>query len=265
MPTGICKLCLTERDLHDSHYIPASLYRRIRKLAGADPIIMTPKLVVTSSRQIHDYVLCADCEHRLNVGGEKYIGDISASGRHFPLRDMLSNGTPSPLGPFLCYSGKQIGVDVQKVAYFAVSMVWRGAVHAWKTVDRQTSQLTVSSHLEGMRRFLMGEIALPAEIGLQVIVCLDFASQIHVLAPFLVGGEETDTLFEMQICGVVLRVGINHPQKEFYALACTHNPSAPIIVADWSKATMSAVEEFHIKARHAENVKKIEADLKVQR
>jgi hypothetical protein len=252
MPVGICKLCLTERDLHDSHYIPASLYRRIRKMAGADPIIMTPKLVMSSSRQIHDHVLCADCEHRLNVGGEKYIADVSAEGSHFPFRDMLSNGTPSPLGPFLCYPGRQIGVDVQKLAYFAVSMVWRGAIHAWSTVDRQTSQLTVPSHLEDMRRFLMGEIALPVEIGLLVIICLDFASQVHVLAPFLVGNEETDTLFEMLIFGVVLRVGINHPQKEFYALACTHNQSVPIIVADRSKSTMSAVGDFHLKARHAE-------------
>jgi hypothetical protein len=219
---------------------------------------------MSSSRQIHDYVLCNDCEHRLNVGGEKYIGDISAEGRHFPLRDMLSSGTPSPLGPFLYYSGKQIGVDVRKVVYFAVSMAWRGAVHAWKTVDRQTSQLTVPSHLEDMRRFLMGEIELPIEIGVIMIVCLDFASQVHVIAPFLVGGEETNTLFEMQMCGVVLRVGINHPEKEFYDLACTHNPSAPIVVADWSKSTMSAVANFHLRARHAENVRIIEADLKVR-
>jgi hypothetical protein len=264
MPVGTCKLCLTERKLQDSHYIPASLYRRIRKMAGADPIIMTPRLVMSSSRQIRDYVLCTDCEHLLNVGGEDYIAYISASSSHFPLRDMLLNGTPSPLGPFLCYSGKQIEVDVRKVVYFAVSMVWRGAVHAWKTVDRQTSQLTVPTHLEDMRRFLMGEIELPVGIGLLVIVCLDFASQAHVLAPFLVGGEQTDTLFEMQMCGIVLRVGINHPQKEFYALACTHNPSAPILVADWSKSTMSAVGDFHLKARHAKNVRKIAANIKAR-
>jgi len=35
-----------------------------------------------------------------------------------------------------------------------------------------------------MLRFLMGEIALPREIRLLVIVCLDFVSQIHTLAPF---------------------------------------------------------------------------------
>jgi hypothetical protein len=35
-----------------------------------------------------------------------------------------------------------------------------------------------------------------------VIVCLDYASQNHALAPFLVGGEKTDTLFEMLMLGI---------------------------------------------------------------
>ena len=42
------------------------------------------------------------------------------------------------------------------------------------------------------------------EIGLLVIVCLDNAFQIYALAPFLVGGEETDTLFEMLMLGITL-------------------------------------------------------------
>jgi hypothetical protein len=265
MPIGICKLCLQQRELRDSHYIPASLYRRIKKLAGADPVVMTPTFVMSTSRQIHDYVFCGDCEDRLNVGGEKYLHAISANGRSFPLRDMLASGRPTPLGPHLRYSGRQIGLDVQKLVYFAVSMVWRGGVHPWRTIDRQTSQLAVGSHMEEMRRFLMGEIPLPREIGLLVIVCLDFASQIHTLAPFLVGGEQTDTLFEMLMLGITLRVGINHPEQEFYALCCTHTSDNGIVVGNCKPATVGAVEDFHIKARHAANVKKIEAQFKARK
>lgn len=104
--------------------------------------------------------------------------------------------------------------------------MWRGGVHPWKTIDRQT------------------------------IVCADFASQVHTLAPFLVGGEATDTLFEMLIFGIRLRVGINHPEKEFYAPTCTHTPDSVIIAANCKSATETAVEDFHKKARHAENVKR---------
>ena len=60
----------------------------------------------------------------------------------------------------------------------------RGGVHPWRAIDGQTSQLAVGSHMGEMLRFLMGEIALPREIRLLVIVCLDFVSQIHTLAPF---------------------------------------------------------------------------------
>lgn len=264
MPVGICKLCLQERELRDSHYIPASLYRRIKKIAGADPVVMTPKLVMSTGRQIHDYVFCADCEHRLNVGGENYIITLCSDGKDFPLRDMLATGRPTPLGPFLRFSGKQIGFDIQKLVYFATSMLWRGAVHPWKTIDRQTSQVAVGSHMEEMRRFLMGEIPLPREIGLLVMVCLDFDSQIHMLAPFLVGGEKTDTLFEMMIFGITLRIGISHLEQEFYALSCTHTPDNRIVVGDCLKATMGAVEDFHMKARHMSNVKKIEEKFKAR-
>ena len=40
------------------------------------------------------------------------------------------------------------------------------------------------------------------EIGLLVIVCLDFASQIHTLASLRFGGEQIQTLFEMPMLGI---------------------------------------------------------------
>jgi hypothetical protein len=182
---------------------------------------MMPSHVVSTSKQIHDYLLCAECEHRLNVGGEQYIHAVSFDGETFPLKDILASGTPLPIGPFLRYSGLQAGADVEKLVYFAVSMVWRGGVHSWRTIKGQTSLLAVGSHMEEMRRFLMGEIPLPPEIGVVVIVCTGSASQAHVLAPFLVGGEATDTLFEMLVYGITLRFYINHPDKTFEVLACS--------------------------------------------
>jgi hypothetical protein len=178
---------------------------------------------------------------------------------------MLASARPTALGQYLRLSGLQIGLDIKKLVYFAVSMVWRGGVHPWKTIDRQTSQLVIGSHMEEMRQFLMGEIPLPSEIGLLVIVCLDLASQIHTLAPFLVGGEQTDTLYEMLMLGITLRVGINHPEQEFYALCCTHTSDNGIIVGNCTPATVGAVENFHKKARHAASVKKITAGFKERR
>lgn len=255
MPVGTCKLCLQVRELRDSHYIPASLYRRIRKIAGTDPVVMTPNLVVATSRQIRDYVFCNDCEQRLNVGGEKYIYSISAEGKNFPMRDMLVHSKPFPLGPYLVYSARRLDVDIQKLAYFAVSMVWRGAVHPWKTIDKQISQPAVSSHMEEMRRFLMGEIPLSPDINILVIVCIDKISQIHVLSPFLVGGLNTDTLFEMLIFGISLRVGINHPDITLNQLCSVHSRDPVVIAANCESGTIQAVGTFHETARHAKNVK----------
>ena len=102
---------------------------------------MTPSHVVSTSQQIHDYLLCAECKHRLNVGGEQYIYAVSFDGKKFPLKDRLASGTPVPIGPYLRYSGQQVGVDVENLVYFAVSMVWRDGVHSWKTIGDCHPQL----------------------------------------------------------------------------------------------------------------------------
>jgi hypothetical protein len=105
----------------------------------------------------------------------------------------------------------------------------------------------------------MGEIPLPPEIGVLVIVCADLVSQVHVLAPFLGGGEATDTVFETLVYGIMLRVGISHPDEAFYVLACTHTRDKVIIAANCEQTTLAAVGDFHTKASHAENFRKIDA------
>jgi len=255
MKLGICKLCLQERDLQDSHWIPASFYRRIKKTENTDPLVLTPNLVIATSKQIRDYVFCAECEHRLNVGGEQYVFSISAEGKTFPIVDKLRPHRSTGLGPFLRYSARETGIDAKKLGYFAVSMLWRGAVHRWKTIDRQINQTAVGSHMEEMRRFLMGEIPLVPEINVMVTVCLDRVSQTYVLAPYLVGGEETDTLFKMLFYGISLTIGVNHPNAALEQLCCVHSTDPSILVHNCEADTTGSVEHFFKTARHAPNVK----------
>jgi hypothetical protein len=251
MQVGICKLCLQECELQDSHYISAGIYRRVKRMAGTDPIVLTPKLIVSTGRQVKDHVFCAECEERLNAGGERYVLKISAEPPSYPVRDMLRNGRALPFGPSWLYSGKEIGLDVQKIAYYAVSMLWKGSVHQWKTLDRQITSSKVTSHMEDMRRYLLGEAPFPTEIGVVVTVCLDLISQLHFTAPFLLGDEETDTLFEMLIFGLKLRIGITHPNPAVMALSCLNPPNYPIIASDCEKDTVESVGTFHETARVA--------------
>ena len=66
---GTCKLCLQEKELQDSHLIGRGIYRLIRREQGEDPIVMTPEIVLQTSRQVSDYVFCKDCEQKFSEGG----------------------------------------------------------------------------------------------------------------------------------------------------------------------------------------------------
>ena len=189
MPVGVCKLCLQLRELENSHLMQKALYRRFLKQSGGSPIVMTPALATSTSKQVRDFVFCRECERRFNVGGEQYVmSQISDARKSFPLRDALRGQTPTRAGPCLQFSGHTAGIDTNKLAYYAVSMVWRGAVHVWQSMAGQTTGLTVKSHMEEMRLYLVGETPLPASIYVFVLVCLDLVSQVQALSPFPVGG-----------------------------------------------------------------------------
>ena len=83
-----------------------------------------------SSAQAHAHLLCGDCEHRFNDGGEDWVlKNCWRSPTNFPLHSALMGATPfvDEQG-FRSYEGKKIsGVEIDKMAYFGVSIPLRRA------------------------------------------------------------------------------------------------------------------------------------------
>src|ERR1700680_3934584 len=69
---GICLLCLKDRVLCKSHYVGHAIQRLCRH-AGEDPILMTPKVILATPRQLWAHLLCQGCEDRLNRMGENVV------------------------------------------------------------------------------------------------------------------------------------------------------------------------------------------------
>jgi len=253
---GTCKLCLQVKELCQSHYIPKSVYRLFHKRQLGDPVVMTPNLVLSTSQQIRDYLLCLDCEARFSIA-EKYVVACMARDGGFPLRDKLQGKPSSPAGKYLRFSGLQAGIDTDKIAYFAISMVWRGAVHAWATIDRQCTAEIVVPNLEALRRYLLGETPLPDDTRVFVLVCADMISQLHVQAPFMVNGPGNENLFEMMIAGILMQVGIQRDPRERDLWCAVHTPDRAIFFGDNESNTLDWARPFHENARIAKNVKSI--------
>jgi hypothetical protein len=182
------------------------------------------------------------------------VMSLLANGGRFPLRDMLRPCRPASAGSLLRFSGREAGVDTTKLAYFAVSLVWRGAVHSWHTLRGQTTEVAVRSHMDEMRRHLLSEIPLPKDIVVFVLVCLDMVSQLQSTAPYLVGGHEEEDRYEMLLNGVVFHVALGRPQAEVDYFCCVHSRDRAVFAGDHSKAAIAAAKFFRERALVYKNV-----------
>ena len=90
---GVCKLCLATKDLQNSHFIPAAMYKYVRDpdptKKNRNPVLVTAKATTTTSKQVSDYVLCAGYEDLFNKNGENWMLKQVWNGKRFPLGDRL--------------------------------------------------------------------------------------------------------------------------------------------------------------------------------
>ena len=141
--------------------MPKALYRRLRMPRGdnPDPVMITRRKAWTTSKQIKGYLLCRDCEQRFHGLGENWVLRNYDRGKgNFPLRKLLNGIRPI----FQIPSVKLIPstfiseVEMDKLAYFAVSVVWKAGVHRWRLDQHEVKPIDIRpDHLEQMRKFLV--------------------------------------------------------------------------------------------------------------
>jgi hypothetical protein len=187
---GTCKLCMLEMNLQDSHLMPRSLYKKARgsgTRGNQDPHVVTVRGRKPSSHQVTDYVLCRECEHRFNKNGEDYVMRlVTQQNGRFPLLEILNKIPPQQSGRnFAAYSAAGTpDIDRDKIAYFALSVFWRASVHTWEQESGEMVSIDLGKkYNEEIRRYLLGETAIPKHAALTVAVCTDTESQISFFVP----------------------------------------------------------------------------------
>ena len=131
-PRGVCALCKHVSILQNSHLMPKALYRLLRspELANPNPTMMTSDFFLETSRQAKTFLLCSACEQRFHRNGEDWMmRNCCRAQDQFRLRESLLAIAPGYFdGQVAVYSGKIAKVDLAKLVYFAVSVLWRAAV-----------------------------------------------------------------------------------------------------------------------------------------
>jgi hypothetical protein len=223
----ICKLCLETKPLQKSHFIPNALYPKHRKPSYATRHSSGP--LDSKDKQIKSHLLCFDCEQRFSSNGEaEVLHWINPKGKQFRLAERLALALPRECAPedrdqsVLRFSGYDVGANMDKFAYFAISIVWRGAVCDWTMPDG-----TVRPHdalggfLEPMRLYLLGQSPLPQDTSVIVIVGSDGESRTVWTTP------QTDVdagclNFRFLTFGVMFRVMTGYRQPQYFRdYSCT--------------------------------------------
>lgn len=173
-----CRLCGEAKKLRQSHLLPAALYKHLRhdspdSMSRKEPFHLTSRIATRTSRQVKDYLLCDACELRFSTFGEQWVLDhCFRKPGDFPLQRILA-GAPHQQelkhGSVIETAGLP-GIDIPKLAYFAVSVIWRAAVHSWEIVKDQKPIRLGNTFEQKIRSYLLGKAEFPSEVAILVKV-----------------------------------------------------------------------------------------------
>lgn len=249
--TGICKLCLKRRKLRKSHLLGRAFYKMCKEV-GSEPIVMTPQIILPTSRQVSDYVLCEACEQLFSRNGESYVSKLVYDGTDFPLLDKMSVAlTVTEETNLLVYSANAMGLNVGKIAYFALSVFWRASVHSWATIGSQRTSVSLGACEEPIRKFLLGKGPFPADIAVVVHACSDHGSKGLIFFPTAAIGS-TYATYSILVRGVYFRLltGLT-PRAHGRRLCIVNSPRHVIFQENCIRRTLHAYGHLRETARVA--------------
>jgi hypothetical protein len=224
MQTGLCELCRQTGKLHESHFIPRALYKLLRHSNNGNdnPVLISKKISTQKSFQMKQPLLCSACERRFSVNGENYVLPLLSKRDRFPLYERLKLALPMYTTPDkMAFRCPAVGIDGEKLGYFALSLLWRAAVRSWRMPDGGTTFVQVDAvSLESLRAYLAGESAFPHDVAILATVATDFLSQQLCFVPCRVTENPHPIVYSLITAGVAFRIvtGTNDPTLR--AISC---------------------------------------------
>jgi hypothetical protein len=174
-----------------------------------NPMLITAKKIVQTSRQITDYLLCSGCEQRFSKNGENYAMSLVAHRGKFPLLAMLQRVPPTKTTPvFTWYDHAAVpNVDREKLGYYALSIFWRASVHVWEKHEQKSPMIALGPYDEDLRKYLLGQAGFPKDAALMFIVCTDNLSQNTFYVPNKGHADQETYTFQTRGLNVFLMLG----------------------------------------------------------
>jgi hypothetical protein len=231
--------------------MPAALYPKGKNITYA-----TQTASGAAPAEVKAYLLCGECEGKLNRNGESEVLRLLApkiTRKALPLLSKLRNARPLCTLPdslaITVYSGPLVGIDTSKFAYFALSLAWRASVHEWTFPDgSKSSPCDLGPYEEPIRRFLLEMAPFPSETAVVMTVCTDDTSRKVWIAPAKGEREDGCWIYRIQMLGLILIVWLGAMIPDHMKLLCCWSaPERPFLSADCNEVTrdmLSGLQPF---------------------
>ena len=254
MPIGKCPLCQEQKTLIRSHLAPAALYKLCRTLES-EPVVVTANVVLQSSRQWEDHLLCEKCDNSFSQEGESWVLPLLAKpDGSFPFYDILVRCAPNVVeGDTALYAAAENpDIDVAKLTHFAMGIFWKASVHSWS--GQKTEPLVdLGKYGEGVRRFLRAERCFPEYMALLVVVSPPPLNPTFNM-PYRGSAKEFDN-FLFHVPGINFELSVGNLVSGDMKKACfAPNRLHPILLSDFSGTNL---EVFKGVAAGAHKAKKL--------
>jgi hypothetical protein len=239
---GICKLCLVEKDLCDSHLAPAGLYKYCA-VAQLGPVKFTPKEIAVSTKEVTAYLLCEECEGLLNDEGERWLlPKLAHIDQTFPFYDILASGMPDTMegGVAAFAASRNPEIAFRKLTNFAIGVFWKASVHPWRE-NTLVPLLELGKYREPFRLFLHERKPFPEKAILTLGVLPPDKAIIGFCMPSLRGSQPYHQ-YLFYIPGLMFILSVGHAiTTEDKGICFFSNPLHPIILADISQDIIAMV------------------------
>ena len=222
----------------NGHILPRFGFKRVRDRRPGrkpDPISVSRTSTIRTSEQYTDQLLCAECEHRIKVGGEDYTAKVafqengdSEMFRLVGYRSAVNSlPWPSPAVPVAATA-----LDIERLTYFALSVIWRASVCS---VPEFTGYKLQDVDEESIRSFLLSGTPYSPSVTVMLVVLdqargmtrrFDQAMTFPVMETQSPGFEK----HVFQINGLFFRVGIGPAVPQTLLDMDLRRRSPPVVV-----------------------------------
>jgi hypothetical protein len=256
---GICKLCLQEKPLVDSHFLPSAAYKAqyASGYSVNEPMVMTSRVILQSSKQITNYAFCADCEDVFNKGGESWVVNKLATIESFPLRDRVNAIAPQIDEPgFKVFSAGTVpSFKIDKLVHFSLGIFWKSAACTWKILGTTVNTIDLGPYKEPIRQFLLGRESFPKHVGLVTYLDSNRPPLIAMTPPRRFRNESFH-LFGFYINGMECLLCVGRGFQATHGDFCIASaPSNPIfLMSDVGNNFFDTMKPFTEKSHRARNL-----------